>query len=138
MYGVKQKVLVKTLARMAAKCCAYIGDRCDCKFIDDSIPNERIMTHSEAGSGCPELMNLAHMVAAMTEQEFNVISQRAGISFPEDPADTIDASAIIREQRQSRKKALLPETKLKKVKERVEESYDRFYKSNDSYDKYGK
>ena len=135
MYGVKQKVLVKTLARMAAKCCAYIGDRCDCKFIDDSIPNERIMTHSEAGSGCPELMNLAHMVAAMTEQEFNAISQRAGISISEDPAETIDASALIREQRQLRKKTIMPEPKVKK---RPEESYDRFYRSNDSYDKHGK
>lgn len=105
MYGVKQKVLVKTLARMAAKCCAYIGDRCDCKFIDDSIPNERIMTHSEDGSGCPELMSLAHMIAAMTEQEFNAINQRAGISISEDPTEAIDASAIIREQRQLRKRA---------------------------------
>ncbi len=135
MYGVKQKVLVKTLARMAAKCCAYIGDRCDCKFIDDSIADERIMTHSEDGSGCPELMTLAYMVAAMTEQEFNAINQRAGITISEDVVETIDAAAIIREQRKLRHKKSLPTPKVKK---REEESYDRFYKSPDSYDKFGK
>jgi hypothetical protein len=83
-------------------------------------------------------MSLAHMVAAMTEQEFNAISQRAGITISEDVRETIDASALISEQRKLRKRAILPEPKVKKVKERPEESYDRFYKSNDSYDKYGK
>ncbi len=124
MFGVKQKRLVKSLAQMAAKCCSYIGDRCDCKFIDDSLPEDRIMTHGERGNGCPELMVLAHMIAAMSEQEFNAISQRAGISITGDPAESIDAASILKEARQVRKQELMgiepPPPKKKSIKTKTQ------------------
>lgn len=111
MFGVKQKRLVKSLAMMAAKCCSYMGDRCDCKFIDDALPEERIMTHGERGNGCPELTVLAYMIAAMSEQEFNAISQRAGISISGDPAESIDAAVILKEAKKAWKEELTANVK---------------------------
>jgi len=111
MNGVRQKRLVISLAKLATRCCAYIGDRCDCKFMASSTPESSIMTGSEAGSGCPELMMMTYMVAAMTEQEFNAISKRAGVSISQDPEENIDAAAILKEEKKLREATFLVKAK---------------------------
>jgi len=139
MNGVKQKRLVTSLAKLATRCCAYIGDRCDCKFMAENTSEAGIMTGSENGSGCPELTMMLYMVAAMTEQEFNAISKRAGISI--DSEESIDASAILKEEKKLRAATFLERAKpvVKNRKEeaikRAKASSDAFYRSDDRYGK---
>ncbi len=126
MFGVKQKRLVTSVAKLMARCCAYIGDRCDCKFMAESTPENSIMTGSETGSGCPELRMITYMLAAMTEQEFNAISKRAGINISEDQSEKIDADAIIKQEKALRDETLMPAKKapLHKTKANTKSAYD--------------
>lgn len=116
MNGVRQERLIKTVAKLRARCCSYIGPRCDCKFVNDNTSETSIMTGSETGSGCPELMQVAFMLAQMTEQEFLTLAKRAGINVEDPIKPAIDVGAILREEKDKRDKQFTNAQPLKKIK----------------------
>lgn len=104
MFGIKQKRLVKNAAKLAARSCSYLSSSrgCDCKYINEGTADNEIKSGGEHGSGCPELTMLACLVAAMTEQEFNAITKRAGIMITDD-SEPIDAENILDEEKKKHK-----------------------------------
>lgn len=102
MNGVRQERLIKTIAKLRARCCSYIGPRCDCKFATDTTSDDSIMSGSESGSGCPELMQVAYMFAQLTEQEYLALAKRAGINVEDPFKPAVDVGAILREEKEKR------------------------------------
>jgi hypothetical protein len=82
MFGVNKEELVKGLCLLSCTLCGYMGNRCDCKYMQNSDTLDR---GSEA-TGCPETAMAATLINAMTAQEFHAIAQRAGIqlNLPDD------------------------------------------------------
>lgn len=117
MNGVKQERLIKTLAKLRARCCSYIGPICDCKFVLDATPDNTIMTQSETGSCCPELMQVAFMIANMTEQEYYAIAKRAGVNIDFNAVPAIDVGALLREEKEKRDNDFRKAKPLKPIKE---------------------
>ena len=86
MNGVNKKQLVNALCRLSATLCAYTKPPCDCKFMQDDT--DHIATHSESGSGCPEITEAAVILAQMSEQEFLALAKRAGVYVHEETRST--------------------------------------------------
>lgn len=85
--------LVKSLCKLSANLCSYVGKPCDCKFIQDTDTN--VGNGNERGSGCPETTTAAMIFANMTNQEFLFFAKRAGITiFEED--NILDVFSIIK------------------------------------------
>lgn len=80
MNGIEKNHLVKSLCKLAAAHCCYIGKSCDCKYIEDYDPAK--ITGEK--SGCPELTMAATLISHMTDQEFLAIAHRAGITIIKD------------------------------------------------------
>jgi NTP pyrophosphatase (non-canonical NTP hydrolase) len=90
--GSREKVL-NAIYVMGCACCSYShaekwADFCDCKYgiVAGSWP-----TIHEGGNGCPELRSLHGAIAAMTDEEWALLTQRAGgvpsglfVASPED------------------------------------------------------
>lgn len=55
------------------RCCAYMGERCDCKFGAENIEKG---WGGESGNGCPEMRDAIHLLQNMTDAEFKRISER--------------------------------------------------------------
>ena len=104
--------LVKALCKLSAALCSYTKQPCDCKFIKDE--DDSVGEGHENGSGCPETMIAAELIAHMNQQEFKTIAQRAGINigYEPDPVDTFQMKKKFQEEiwkkQQEAAKLLLP------------------------------
>src|SRR5574339_590404 len=93
--------LVKALCRLSANLCSYSKKPCDCKFMQDE--DKHIASGSERGSGCPETMIAAMLLAHMTEQEFLAIARRAGITITkDDDLKPLDVPALVNKFQEER------------------------------------
>lgn len=66
---------VAVVSTVRKRCCAYLGDRCDCKYgisTDDSAPGVR----GERGNGCPELREVEKLLKALTPFEWARLVKR--------------------------------------------------------------
>ncbi len=100
MFGVEKKRLVKSLCRLSCRLCAYLGHRCDCKYMHDC--DEFIATSSEAGSGCPETAMAARIINALTDKEFVSAAKRAGIQIPMLEGQAVDIGPLMRKLQDQR------------------------------------
>jgi len=55
------------------RCCAYIGNHCDCKF---GIEKAAGRVFGEAGNGCPELRDVAELLSLLTPYERQRLAKR--------------------------------------------------------------
>ncbi len=70
-----RKQIAIFLGHVQKQFCAYIGDRCDCKY--GAIDNpEKIGKGSEHGNGCPETSSAKAIFDNMTDKEFERIIER--------------------------------------------------------------
>lgn len=100
MFGVNKEQLVKGLCRLSCTLCGYLGNRCDCKYMQNT---DTLNSGSEA-TGCPETAMAAALINAMSAQEFYTIAQRAGIqlNLPDDaPIQIGEFMSNLKGQRQS-------------------------------------
>lgn len=73
----KQAELVEALRKVQRNACAYDmgtieATCCDCKYGAQNIGTGR-----EAGNGCPEMREVAQLLAVMTSVEFTRIQKRS-------------------------------------------------------------
>lgn len=77
-FGVIQKTLIQSLRKIRKSICYYMGDTCDCKYLNED---------GEIGkgecSGCPELYQALALIEVMTPEEFDAIRRRAKITISE-------------------------------------------------------
>jgi hypothetical protein len=81
MFTANRQTALGVLYLMGASCCAYSdgeawSPRCDCKYgigERDGWP-----TMHESGNGCPELRSLHSLIEAMTDDEWAMLTTRAG------------------------------------------------------------
>ncbi len=100
MFGIKKELLVKNLCKLVASRCVYSKQPCDCKYMIHDDDN--VSQFSEIGNGCPETTMAATLIANMTEQEFNSIARRAGITISDSTEPAIDVFKMIGEFQEKR------------------------------------
>lgn len=93
MFGIKKELLVTNLCKLVAANCAYSKQPCDCKYMIHE--DDKVSRFSEKGNGCPETTMAAVLIAHMTEQEFQSIAKRAGITISDDQTPAMNVFKII-------------------------------------------
>jgi len=76
-FGIKQQHLLKNLEKLRKQRCAYLGERCDCKYLKDE--EDADFHYLDETNGCPEIRMAAAMLAALSEEEFNELAKKSGI-----------------------------------------------------------
>ncbi len=120
----RKEELVKSLCRLSASLCSYNGQPCDCKYMKDN--DTSIARGQENGSGCPETMVAAELIANMTIQEFHALLVRAGLTVDEEPVQPI---ANVYEMKKAFQKELWEKERTNALKLRPTKIKRKSYKS---------
>ena len=73
MFCKDKESITKVVKIIRKELCAYMGDRCDCKYGYEG--KENIMYGSEQ-TGCPELYTVLSLLHNMTDEEYEAILKR--------------------------------------------------------------
>lgn len=75
LYCSQKKQIIEVLEKLRKhKVCAYVGDRCDCKFGGEGLgPNK---WNSGESNGCPELRQAIEILSELTDDEYNKLIGR--------------------------------------------------------------
>lgn len=78
MFGVNKERLAAALDKLQKYTCSYGGGSfCDCKYNNGG----EIQPMSETNCGCPELRMAVLLVQTMSEEEFKMLCDKAGVSL---------------------------------------------------------
>jgi hypothetical protein len=90
MFGTKKSELIKGLDAVRRRVCCYTGDPCDCKFGAYGDEAKGAPVYFGEQTGCPEIRQAATLLAAMSEDEFRRLCERANVSvFEYDPIEPV-------------------------------------------------
>jgi hypothetical protein len=79
MFGVNKSDLLEGLKVVQKRRCGYGGGpKCDCKY---GVSEKTFNNATSEQNGCPELSEALRIIQAMTDNEFNRITKRAGIEI---------------------------------------------------------
>jgi len=72
MFFTTRKKMVEAMFKISRERCGYIGDTCDCKYLQD---NE----FSGEQTGCPESLSAAKIFAGMSDEEYDKLCKLANL-----------------------------------------------------------